>query len=82
MTDITVLGKDMVHIHLRNRNYSNKARKDARVSEVVYNFYKVLKALVAECNFNDKPQFVFNTYESSFGTDFKCLKVIVKRENL
>lgn len=53
-----------------------KARRDARDPEVIYQFFEELQHLITQNDVVDKPQFVFNTDESGFCTDPKRLKAI------
>lgn len=63
-------------LSFKNPELLQKARKDSRNPEVVYQFYDELKQLVHESNLEDKPFLIFNADESGFCTDPTKLKAV------
>ncbi|KAG5880971.1 hypothetical protein JTB14_018700 [Gonioctena quinquepunctata] len=65
-------------LSFKNPEHLQKARKDQRKPEVIYNFYKKLKEVVTKEKIDDA-MFVFNADESGFGNDPSKIKAIGKR---
>ncbi|KAG5870770.1 hypothetical protein JTB14_032850 [Gonioctena quinquepunctata] len=65
-------------LSFKKPEHLQKARKDQRKPEVIYNFYKKLKEVVIKEKIDDA-MFVFNADESGFGNDPSRIKAIEER---
>lgn len=56
-------------LSLKKPEHLQKARKDARKSFIVYDFYDMLKRVIQENYLESKPEYIYNCDESGFQSD-------------
>lgn len=68
-------------LSLKKPEQLQKCRPTARVPDVIYDFYDLLKAELDKHDLHDKPFFVYNCDESGFPSDPRC-ELLERKENI